>query len=225
MTGNFELPCFFCNKGIDAIKKKEGRTEWDDYDEYIEYYPVVIPVEKNVCTVMFEPAYLPLLNYQIHLAEKETRGILHSATEAGKNAIKPFIKKLGKQDNIKLSIDLHGESPRDISYYIREFYSLSDSFFITFGDRNTSTTDYVLKSTGKDIDVKPRGFKAHGSCIKSEITLEELINNPLLKDRIAYKSDFPIPYKNIYDKIKLEKVKVIATKFDFRNYLKGCEDD
>jgi hypothetical protein len=225
VTPNFELPCFFCNKGIDSIKKKEGRKEWDDYYEYTEYYTVVIPVEKDVCTLSFKPTYISLLKYQIQLAEKKTSKILRSAIEAGENAISQVMEQLGKQDEIKICVKSYNNSPKGISENLKEFYSLKDAFFMTFADRNTTTNDYVLKSTGKDIDVNPRGFKAHGSCVKPEIILEELVNNPLLKDRMSYKLDFPGPYKNIYEKIKHEKVKVIAKKFDFRDYLKGCEDD
>lgn len=79
----------------------------------------------------------------------------------------------------------------------------------------------------KGIDhIKPNytDFIAHNNCVKKEVTLDDFVNSPLIKSEFKKNSSsFTLPYKRIYEKLKSEKIKIIAKKFDFRKYIIGGE--
>jgi hypothetical protein len=198
---NFELTCFFCGKGIDAIKKIEKRTEWSDRDEYEKNVTVAIPCEKDQFVLKFKPTYTVLLNGLIRQAEKETRRIFKAATKECKNALEPFENELGEEIYLEVGRG-SGEGNANYVYGVSGWYE--------------------YKIEGID-EIKPNftDFVAHGRCVKPKITLEDFLNSCLVKAKFDKNfSGMSIPCKNIYDKIKHEEIKVVAKKFDFRDYLK-----
>ncbi len=210
---NFELTCFFCGKGVDAIKRVEKRTEWSDRDEYEKKVTIAIPCEKDQFVLEFKPTYDVLLGRLIGLAEKEVQKVFKAAETGCKKILAPFEVELGEAIYLEVGRgDDGGVSSRRES--ARNIYGLSEYW-------------YRYKIEGID-EIKPNftDFIAHGNCVRCEITLEDFFNSCLVKSKFDKRfSDFSIPYKNIYDKIKHEDVKVIAKKFDFRDCLKEDEDD
>ena len=204
---NFQLSCLFCGKGIDAIKRQEKRTEYDERDKYEKTVTVAIPCEKDQYILEFKPLYSKLLSELICQAEKEVRKVFEAAGKECEKVLKPFEVELGEEIYLEVGRNEGGVFSR--GEFARNIYGLS-------------TYWYKYKIEGID-EIKPRfvNFLAHGNCVKQEITFENFLSSSLIKPEFdEWFPKFSIPYKNIYDKIKHEKVKISAKKFDFRDYLK-----
>ncbi|MFH0869029.1 MAG: hypothetical protein V1839_02270 [archaeon] len=208
MANKAHLDCFFCGGEIPAITRTEIRHN-SCHECSGEYnVNVIIPAESNICTVKFEPAYT-LLKEDFQKAEEKTQKIIARAIAASNTVLKPFMKKLSSVDLSVREWRCGMRSPEEIrNDNARQFYELAG---------------YGAGFCGYNIEsflVEPEGFKAHNSCVKKELTLEELANNPLIK--VKFKQQFaglPKPYQQLYGKLKSEKVDVIVKEFDPREYL------
>lgn len=215
-NNELELNCFFCGDKISAIKQKEEEICYSDRYEYKKTITLAIPVEKNLSVLKFKPKYIPLLNKAIENAETEVQQIFKSASRECRKALKPFIKKFGSNIGIELyqkKYDSTKYSP-DRRQYARCIYGLSEYWY-----------NYEIRGIDH---IKPNyeDFIAHNNCIKKEITLEHFVNSPLIKSEFEDNfSEFTIPYRGIYKKLKSKKIKVIAKKFDFRKFLRGRNEN
>lgn len=207
------LSCFFCQGTIRTIYRQETRThKGDHYCSDTEYtINVLIPAETDLVRIKFKPNYEGKLKELMAEAEEEVGKIIDSAILKANNVLKPYNDRLGNKNQIVPTIPHYG------------MYSLEE-------DREKAANKvYGLrewveypKEEGVDEIKLGSGFNegkllASKDCVKDSLTLEGVVNNPILKQKFKEElKQLPEPMRNIYDKLKQEKITIKTEPFDFR---------
>jgi hypothetical protein len=207
------LNCFFCQGKISTICRTETRTHCGDHYSGDTQYDVkvAIPAETDLIRISFEPKYKPLLENSIKEAEADIKKIIDSACNAADKILKKYNKELGSKNKVYPTEDRFGDSPEK-----RREQAASDIYHLRWLKYELKDTDEIKINNSWN----QKYLLAHKSCAKSEVILEEVLENPIIKKQFREKlAELPKPMQNIYQQLKKEKVEVKTEPFDFRALL------